>query len=155
MGAVEIVIYVIITLCILGYINFRINMTEALAEKTLHKFFMDTYLSKFNQKAISMIFLDYASASYGVIDTLLSNERDNFIVILRGPEWLFTLKKRMWEQHEIINWDEVPFLTDRAGVISRTRKGEIQYFKNQREFLEYHRAKSEFIARLEKKFEKA
>jgi hypothetical protein len=150
MGSIEIVVFLILILCVLGYIKIRIKKTQALADDAIIKAMMNEYFMKFKQDTIVMINLDFESANYGEIDALISNESEKFIVILRGPEWLFALKKRMWNQHEVINRDEVPYLTSKIGIVKRTKKGHIQYFKNQREFLEYHRARSEFIGRLKK-----
>ncbi|WP_076359223.1 MULTISPECIES: hypothetical protein [unclassified Paenibacillus] len=152
MGSVETIIYLLIILCILSYIKIRISKTTVLADNSMLKACLNEYLLGFKEGAVIIIYLDYNSTTYSEIDTLITNESDKFIVVFRAPAWLFTLKMQMWKQHVVINGEKVPFLSNNEVIVRRTKTGRLQYFNNQREFLEYHRAKSTFLTRLEKKF---
>jgi hypothetical protein len=64
-------------------------------------------LEHVNGSQLEIIVIPYTTHHFEKIDKLLSIRRDNrYLIIFFSPSWLFRLKKRKWESHNVIDGNE-------------------------------------------------
>lgn len=150
-----VLVYMLIVLSILLYIKYRffkiISLTDSSLMQAILEDAMESVTFRNGENAI-IIWLDYDSTIYAEMDTLITKATDKLIIIFRAPEWLFKLKKRIWQQHIVLDGNRHKLIANKEGIIQKHKSGRLQYYDKPHEFLEYYNTKAKFLNRFEKIF---
>ncbi|MDN9010154.1 hypothetical protein [Brevibacillus laterosporus] len=121
---------------------FMISIRVWLAKKRLiHEVRLIRTLQKQLGTSFSTIILvDYASPNFKSLDQLLAQgENKKIIVFFSAPDWLITIKSKLWKNHLVVNSNSfswfTPLLHNNPVLVQRHQK--IFHFSDSYEYLRF------------------
>ncbi|WP_159881021.1 hypothetical protein [Paenibacillus puerhi] len=108
-------LFMVFVLLVSGLLIYFKKKTIAFEKKELSKLAIEMKFDS-NQQMI-VLFLNYQDINYGVLNELLDKNTDPFysmIIVMKGPQWLTTMKKKTWNRHRVIDLSEYPWIMPRS-----------------------------------------